>query len=47
MGFPWELLAERLVVIAHAPCGERSRIISMRKANRREQKIHQERLGQS
>ncbi len=38
-------LAERLVVIAHAPRGERSRIISMRKANRREQKIYQERLG--
>jgi len=38
-------LAERLVVIAHAPRGERSRIISMRKANRYEQKTYQERLG--
>ncbi len=38
-------LAERLVVIAHAPRGERSRIISMRKANRHEQEIYQERLG--
>jgi uncharacterized DUF497 family protein len=27
--------------------GESTRIISMRKANRREQKIHQERLGES
>ena len=38
-------LAERVVVIAHAPRGlETMRIISMRKANRREQKIYQERL---
>jgi hypothetical protein len=39
------LLAGRVVVIAHAPRGETTRIISMRKANRREQKIYQERLG--
>jgi uncharacterized protein len=40
------LLASRVVVIAHAPRGDDvTRIISMRKANRREQKIYQERLG--
>jgi uncharacterized protein len=39
------LLAGRLVVIAHAPRGEATRIISMRKANRREQKNYQKRLG--
>ena len=39
------LLAGRLVVIAHAPRGEGTRIISMRKANRREQKTYQKRLG--
>ena len=39
------LLAGRLVTIAHAPRGEATRIISMRKANRREQKIYQKRLG--
>ena len=40
------LLAGRVVVIAHAPRGdEKTRIISMRKANRREQKIYQKRLG--
>lgn len=37
-------LAGRVVVIAHAPRGQDvTRIISMRKANRREQKIYQER----
>jgi uncharacterized DUF497 family protein len=42
------LLAGRVVIIAHAPRGDATtRIISMRKANRREQKIYQERLGQS
>jgi len=42
------LLAGRVVVIAHAPRGEdRTRIISMRKANRREQKIYQKRLGET
>jgi hypothetical protein len=41
------LLAGRVVIIAHAPRGEATRIISMRKANRREQKIYQERLGES
>ena len=39
------LLAGRPVVIAHAPRDQGTRIISMRKANRREQKICQERLG--
>ena len=38
-------LAGRVVVIAHAPRGnDTTRIISMRKANRREQKIYQKRL---
>jgi uncharacterized DUF497 family protein len=42
------LLAGRLVVIAHAPRGgDATRIISMRKANQREQKIYQKRLGES
>jgi uncharacterized DUF497 family protein len=39
------LLAGRIVTIAHAPRGAATRIISMRKANRREQKIYQKRLG--
>jgi uncharacterized protein len=39
------LLAGRVVVIAHAPRDDGTRIISMRKANRREQKIYQKRLG--
>jgi uncharacterized DUF497 family protein len=39
------LLARRLVTIAHAPRGAATRIISMWKANRREQKIYQKRLG--
>jgi uncharacterized DUF497 family protein len=40
------LLAGRVVIIAHAPRGnDATRIISMRKANRREQKLYQERLG--
>jgi uncharacterized DUF497 family protein len=41
------MLDGRVVVIAHAPRGpEVTRIISMRKANRREQKTyHQKRLG--
>ena len=40
------LLAGRVVVIAHTPrSGDVTRIISMRKANRREQKIYQKRLG--
>jgi uncharacterized DUF497 family protein len=39
------LLAGRLVVIAHSPRDEGTRIISMRKGNRSEQKIYQERLG--
>lgn len=41
------LLVGRVVVVAHAPRGEATtRIISMRKANRREQKIYQKRLGE-
>ncbi|MEP6538767.1 MAG: BrnT family toxin [Bryobacteraceae bacterium] len=41
------LLAGRVVIVAHAPRGDKTRIISMRKANRREQKIyHQKRLGE-
>ena len=40
------LLAGRLVFIADAPRGDNiTRIISMRKANRREQKIYQKRPG--
>ena len=38
------LLAGRLVVIAHSPRDEGTRIISMRKGNRREQTIYKERL---
>lgn len=42
------LLAGRVVVIAHAPRGgDSTRIISMRKANRREQQIYQKRLGET
>jgi uncharacterized DUF497 family protein len=42
------LLAGRVVVIAHSPRGDdTTRIISMRKANRREQKIYEERLGEN
>ncbi len=37
-------LAGRIVVIVHAPREEVTRIISMRKANEREQKIYQKRL---
>ncbi len=39
------LLAGRLVIIAPAVRGGATRIISMRKANQREQKIYQKRLG--
>ena len=39
------LLAGRLVVIAHAPRDETTRIISMRKGNRREKETYQKRLG--
>ena len=39
------LLAGRLVVIAHTPRDEVTRIISMRKGNRREEEIYQKRLG--
>jgi uncharacterized DUF497 family protein len=40
------LLAGRVVIVAHAPRSDTTRIISMRKANRREQKIYQKRLGE-
>ena len=41
------LLAGQTVVVAHAPRGDDiTRIISMRKANRHEQKIYQKRLGE-
>ena len=41
-------LGGRVVAIAHAPRGDdTTRIISMRKANRREQKIYQKRLGKN
>ena len=41
------LLAGRVVIVAHASRGDDiTRIISMRKANRREQKIYQKRLGE-
>ena len=39
------LLAGRLVVMAHSPRDEGTRMISMRKGNRHEQKIYQERFG--
>ena len=39
------LLAGRLVVIAHTPRDEVTRIISMRKGNRREQETYQKRFG--
>lgn len=42
------MLVGRVVVMAHVPRGhEVTRIISMRKANRREQKIYQKRLGET
>ena len=40
-------LEGRVVVIVHTPRLEATRIISMRKANDREQKIYQKRLGES
>jgi uncharacterized DUF497 family protein len=39
------LLVGRVVVIAHVPRDDGTRIISMRKGNRREQEIFQKRLG--
>ncbi len=39
------LLAGRLVLLAHAPCDEETRIISMRKGNRHEQEIYKKRLA--
>ncbi|MGB7630417.1 MAG: BrnT family toxin, partial [Candidatus Deferrimicrobium sp.] len=40
-------LTGRIVVIVHTLRGETIRIISMRKANTREKKIYQERLGKN
>ena len=37
-------LKGHVVVVAHTPLGEHTRIISMRKGNRREEKAYQERL---
>ena len=39
------LLSGRLVVIAHVMRDDGTRIISMRKGNRREQKVYQQRLS--
>ena len=39
-------LAGRVVVVVHVARGEHTRIISMRKANAREQAIYQKRLSQ-
>ena len=41
------LLAGRVLVIAHAPRNSATRIISMRKANRREQEIYYKRLEET
>ena len=40
-------LEGRTVVITHVQRSESTRIISMRKANQRERKIYQERLGET
>jgi uncharacterized protein len=40
-------LAGRVVVVVHVARGDNTRIISMRKANAREQEIYQKRLEQS
>ena len=39
------LLDGRAVVMAHVQRGDSNRIVSMRRANRREQKIYQKRFG--
>ena len=39
-------LLGRVVVVVHVARGEKTRIISMRKANAREQEIYQKRLSQ-
>lgn len=41
------LLEGRAIVVAHTPRGENTRIISMRKANKREEKIYQKRLEET
>jgi uncharacterized DUF497 family protein len=41
------LLDGRVLVIAHVPRGQATGIISMRKANRREQEIYHKRLDES
>jgi uncharacterized DUF497 family protein len=40
-------LEGRVVVVVHTPRNDKTRIISMRKANEREQKIYQKRLGEN
>ena len=40
-------LSGRVVVVVHVARGEKTRIISMRKANAREQEIYQEQLSQN
>jgi uncharacterized DUF497 family protein len=40
-------LSGRIVVIAHTPRAGGTRVISMRKANRREQEIYKKRLGET
>jgi hypothetical protein len=40
-------LAGRIVVIVHVPRGGKTRIISMRKANVREQRLYKKRLSQT
>jgi len=40
-------LAGRVVVVVHVTRGEKTRIISMRKANAREKEIYHKRLGQN
>lgn len=37
----------RAVVVVHTPRGDKTRIISMRKANEREKRIYQERSGKA
>jgi uncharacterized DUF497 family protein len=40
-------LRGRVVIVVHVPRSDKTRIISMRKANVREQRIYQERFGQT
>ncbi len=41
------LLEGHMVVVAHTPRGDKTRIISMRKGNNREEKTYQERLKET